>query len=164
MPAIARRSASRDRPPRACERASGNQGTTYFHTSSGTSSNRESIPSRDHAALPLATFQQVRGTALRIGERVYAVGSPHGLERSISEGLVSGLPGAAPDTIIQTTAAISHGSSGGGLFDSSGVLIGITTLFLKDGQSLNFAVPADQIEMLQRSPAERTRQYVLPSG
>src|SRR5450631_3185459 len=64
MPAIARRLSNRDRPPRACERCSGNQGSTYFHTSSGTSANFASIPSRDHAALRPATFQQVRGGAL----------------------------------------------------------------------------------------------------
>src|SRR5438552_7760142 len=72
MPASARRSSNRDRPPRACDRGSGNQGSTYFHTSSGTSANLASIPSRDHAALRLATFQQVRGGALRVGPfRVY---------------------------------------------------------------------------------------------
>jgi len=48
----------------ASDRGSGNQGSTYFHTSSGTSANLASIPSRDHAALRLATFQQVRGGAL----------------------------------------------------------------------------------------------------
>jgi hypothetical protein len=65
MPAIARRSSNRERPPRACHRASGNQGSTYFQTSSGTSSNLDSIPGIDHAALRLATFRQVRGSALR---------------------------------------------------------------------------------------------------
>ena len=69
MPAIARRSSNRDRPPRACDRASGNQGTTYHQTSSGTSSNLDSIPSRDHAARRLATFRQVRGSALRGAKR-----------------------------------------------------------------------------------------------
>ena len=64
MPAIARRFSNRDRPPRACDRGSGNQGSTYFHTSSGTSANLASIPSKDHVALRLATFQQVRGGAL----------------------------------------------------------------------------------------------------
>jgi hypothetical protein len=68
IPAIARRSSSRDRPPRACDGGSGNQGSTYFQTSSGTSANLASIPSKDHAALRLATFRQVRGGALSMPE------------------------------------------------------------------------------------------------
>ena len=88
---------------------------------------------------------------LSIGEEVYAVGAPAGLELSLSRGIVSQLRGAfgkraAP--LVQTDAAISPGSSGGGLFNQSGELVGITT-FKWRGESLNFALPAEWIEELR---------------
>jgi S1-C subfamily serine protease len=67
-------------------------------------------------------------STLSVGERVYALGAPEGLELSLSEGLVSGLRKFEGVSLIQTTAPISHGSSGGGLFDAQGRLIGITGL------------------------------------
>lgn len=83
-----------------------------------------------------------------VGEPVFAVGAPQGLNNTISEGIVSGLRAIDNAKLIQTTAAISHGSSGGGLFDQYGKLIGITTLYLADSQQLNFAVPAEWISSL----------------
>jgi len=82
---------------------------------------------------------------LKVGDPVYAVGAPQGLELSLSEGIVSQLRGGGPYPIIQTTVAISPGSSGGGLFNSKGELVGITTFYMKDGQNLNFAVPVEWI-------------------
>ena len=82
---------------------------------------------------------------LKVGDPVYAVGAPQGLELSLSEGIISQLRGSGPHPIIQTTVAISPGSSGGGLFNAKGELVGITTFYLKDGQSLNFAVPVEWI-------------------
>ena len=76
---------------------------------------------------------------------MYAIGAPQGLELSLSEGLVSGLRKDGGTTYIQTTAAISKGSSGGGLFDAQGRLVGITTMYVEGAQALNFAVPAEQI-------------------
>jgi Trypsin-like peptidase domain len=91
-------------------------------------------------ALPVVP---VRTTPLKVGEPAFAVGPPQGFELSISQGIVSQLRPTTlgKDPMIQTTAAISKGSSGGGLFDSDGRLIGLTTLYYKVGQSLNFAVP-----------------------
>jgi cytochrome c-type biogenesis protein CcmH/NrfG len=80
--------------------------------------------------------------ALKVGEAVYAVGAPQGLELSLSNGLVSQLRGGTPP-LIQTTAPISQGSSGGGLFDSEARLVGFTTFYVKEGQSLNFAMPVE---------------------
>lgn len=82
---------------------------------------------------------------VRTGQKVFAVGAPQGLELTISEGIVSSLRENRLGTIIQTTAPISPGSSGGGLFNVSGQLIGITTFQVRSGQNLNFAVPADWI-------------------
>ena len=53
--------------------------------------------------------------------------------------------GGGPPPLIQTTVAISKGSSGGGLFNAEAELVGITTFYLKDGQSLNFALPVEWI-------------------
>lgn len=85
---------------------------------------------------------------IKIGARVVALGAPQGLELSLSDGIVSALREAGDASIIQTTAPISPGSSGGGLFDEEGRLIGITTFYLAEGQNLNFALPADWIAAL----------------
>ncbi|HYP69223.1 MAG TPA: serine protease [Thiobacillaceae bacterium] len=90
-------------------------------------------------------------TKLRVGTPVYAIGAPEGLELSLSNGLVSQLRGGEGLPIIQTTAPISPGSSGGGLFDSEGRLVGITTFFLAGGQNLNFAMPVDWLPELRKS-------------
>jgi serine protease Do len=88
---------------------------------------------------------------LQTGERVYAIGAPRGLELTISEGIVSSLRTVANGKIVQTTAAVSPGSSGGGLFDAQARLVGIVTFQRRDGQNLNFALPADWIaEMRSR--------------
>ncbi len=83
-----------------------------------------------------------KAASLKVGEPVYAVGAPQGLELSLSDGIVSQLRGGPPP-FIQTTAAISPGSSGGGLFDGNGRLVGFTTLYIDGGQSLNFAMPVE---------------------
>jgi len=81
-----------------------------------------------------------------VGERVYAIGTPEGLELTLSEGIISGLREFENGHAIQTSAAISPGSSGGGLFDAQGRLVGITTFFLDEGQNLNFALPAEWVQ------------------
>jgi hypothetical protein len=83
--------------------------------------------------------------ALRIGQKVYALGAPQGLDLTISDGIVSALRSLSSGKVIQTTAPISPGSSGGGLFDATGKLVGIMTFQHKFGQNLNFAVPANWI-------------------
>jgi hypothetical protein len=84
---------------------------------------------------------------LVVGEAVYTVGAPSGLDLSLSDGLLSGLREEGGQKFIQTTAPISPGSSGGPLFDAKGHLVGVTTLVLlgkaRLNQSLNFAIPAD---------------------
>jgi serine protease Do len=81
--------------------------------------------------------------ALEVGETVYAIGNPLKLDRTLSEGLLSGKREAGERRYLQTTAPISPGSSGGGLFDARGNLLGITSFTLKGAQSLNFAIPAE---------------------
>jgi hypothetical protein len=88
---------------------------------------------------------------LRVGQRVYAIGAPEGLELTFSEGIISSLRDFDGSQYIQTSAAISQGSSGGGLFDVDGRLVGITAFFIAEGQNLNFALPASWIMDLDRA-------------
>ncbi len=78
---------------------------------------------------------------LKRGSKVYAIGSPEGLTNSVTDGVVSyqytdgnGIPE------IQISAPISHGSSGGALFNEDGQVIGVTTWTISEGQNLNFAI------------------------
>jgi hypothetical protein len=98
------------------------------------------VPGLDAPAVEIGTVG-----SLRTGQRVYAIGAPQGLDLTISEGIVSSLREVQGGTVIQTTAPVSKGSSGGGLFDASGRLVGLVTFQHRFGQNLNFALPADWI-------------------
>jgi S1-C subfamily serine protease len=102
---------------------------------------------------------------LRVGDPVFAVGSPQGLELTLSDGLISALRGSSEGDegeVIQTTAPVSPGSSGGGLFDRWGQLVGITTWQLSEGQSLNFAIPTDAVAAgLSKTMGEGGRLFAL---
>lgn len=92
-----------------------------------------------------AHVSQARGHAgVRVGEDVAAIGNPQGLETSLSRGIVAQKRSREGLKLIQTDAAISAGSSGGGLFDQAGNLVGITTFTVAEGQSLNFAIAIDE--------------------
>jgi S1-C subfamily serine protease len=111
-----------------------------------------------HAFKPIGTPAQIgKAATLKVGEAVYAVGAPKGLELSLSDGIVSQLRGSSPP-LIQTTATISHGSSGGGLFDSAGRLVGLTTLYIDGGQSLNFAMPVEWLANLKPEKKTASKQ------
>ena len=112
----------------------------------------------DELSIPPAAKPVSLGVArnVSIGEEVYAIGAPRGLELSLSRGIISQLRGeggkrAAP--ILQTDAAISPSSSGGGLFDQHGKLIGITTFkALGTGtEGLSFAIPVEWVVELTAS-------------
>jgi trypsin-like peptidase len=90
----------------------------------------------------LAAVELGDSDGLVVGEPVFAIGAPKGLAQTISEGIVSAVRDSGDGyRVVQTTAALSPGSSGGGLFDRLGRLIAVTTFRIKDGESLNFAVP-----------------------
>jgi hypothetical protein len=83
------------------------------------------------------------------GDPVIAIGTPQGLALSASTGIVSAVREFGPKlTLVQTTAPISPGSSGGPLLDENGRVIGVTTLIAKTGQNLNFAVPVQYLSTL----------------
>lgn len=99
---------------------------------------------------------------LKIGAKVYAVGAPHGLELTISDGIVSSLREfEGGGNYIQTTAAISSGSSGGGLFDENGALVGITSFNYTKGQNLNFA---SRVEWIKELPNRSVKAVPAPSA
>lgn len=80
-----------------------------------------------------------------VGEKVFAIGNPSGLEGTISEGIISGIRKTDYD-VLQITAPISPGSSGGPVLDEKGKVIGISTFTIAKSQNLNFAVPVKYIE------------------
>lgn len=82
------------------------------------------------------------------GEQIYAIGNPEGLEKTISQGIVSGLRVRQGRDLLQITSPISHGSSGGPILNVKGEVIGVAVGMLEDGQNLNFAVPVEKLEAL----------------
>jgi serine protease Do len=86
--------------------------------------------------------------SVKVGEKVYAIGSPLGLELSLTDGLVSALRVAPNEKLpdIQTSAPVAPGSSGGGLFDQDGRLVGVTVAIAsKETDNLAFAYPAQWV-------------------
>lgn len=86
---------------------------------------------------------KIAGTAPKIGENVFAIGNPEGFSQTLSNGIISGYRGDK-NNYIQTTTPITHGSSGGPLFNSKGEVIGITTLGQQEG-SLFFAINIQKV-------------------
>lgn len=83
----------------------------------------------------------------KIGEKVYVIRSPKGFENTISEGILSGIRELSSDiTILQITAPISQGSSGGPVFNKDGEVIGLVSFLIKEAQNLNFALPLIRIK------------------
>lgn len=85
---------------------------------------------------------------LEVGEDVYAIGNPQGLEGTFSKGIISSIRNFDGQSIIQITAPISPGSSGGPLINSKGEVIGIAFASFKSGQNLNFAIPVKYLSNL----------------
>lgn len=107
----------------------------------------------DVAGLSAPPVPVGKASSLAVGQKVYAIGSPQGLDLTLSDGMVSSLRAVKDGSIIQTTAPVSPGSSGGGLFDEFGQLVGIVTFQSASGQNLNFAVPAEWIGTLSNTSA-----------
>jgi serine protease Do len=90
--------------------------------------------------------------SLRVGDEVYAIGNPFGLEQTLTRGIVSAvnrvLPGATwnlKEPLIQTDAAINPGNSGGPLVNRCGDVVGLTTAIFPDAQSIGFAIPVSLV-------------------
>lgn len=100
-------------------------------------------------ALALATDHSVE-----IGQNVYAIGNPEGLEGTFSAGILSAKRTFGSDTLLQITAPISPGSSGGPVLDEHGDVIGVATATFREGQNLNFAVPVARVAELLKARHE----------
>jgi serine protease Do len=84
---------------------------------------------------------------LAVGERVFAIGSPLGLERTVTEGILSTKTRQmGGDLYLQTTAQINPGNSGGPLFNLSGEVVGVTNMKITFGEGLGFAIPSEIVK------------------
>ena len=84
--------------------------------------------------------------ALAVGERVFAIGSPMGLERTVTEGILSTKTRQMQGELyLQTTAQINPGNSGGPLFNLSGEVVGVTNMKITFGEGLGFAIPVEGV-------------------
>jgi hypothetical protein len=93
-------------------------------------------------ALPLGDSSRVQ-----VGQHVVAIGNPLGLSNTVSDGLVSALrPIGAQGSLLQLSAPISPGSSGGPIIDERGEVVGVSTLIIKQGQNLNFGVAINAVK------------------
>ena len=91
---------------------------------------------------------------VRIGDKVYVAGNPHGLEGSFSDGIISAIRGDS-DKFFQMTAPISQGSSGGPVVNEKGEVIGVSFATYLDGQNLNFAIPVNYLKPMIITPIAR---------
>ena len=101
---------------------------------------------------------------LQVGEEVFVIGNPFGLDQTLTRGIVSAvnriLPGATwsvREPLIQTDAAINPGNSGGPLVNRCGDVVGITTAILPEAQNIGFAVPASLIRTVIPDLIEKGR-------
>ena len=119
------------------------------------------------APVPLGTSHD-----LKVGQKVFAIGNPFGLDWTLTTGIVSALDRSLPgegsrviDNLIQTDAAINPGNSGGPLLDSAGRLIGINTaIYSPSGASagIGFAVPVDTVNRVVPQLISRGK-YIRPA-
>jgi len=95
-----------------------------------------------------------------VGERVAVIGSPLGLERTVSDGIVSAVREIpAFGKIYQITAPISAGSSGSPVVNMKGEIIGVATFQLIEGQNLNFAIPSERIARLKIAKSKTLEEW-----
>ena len=86
------------------------------------------------------------GSGLKVGEKVFAIGSPLGLERTVTEGIISTVSRVMQGNLyLQTTTQINPGNSGGPLFNLRGEVVGVTNMKIAFGEGLGFAIPVDRV-------------------
>jgi hypothetical protein len=114
------------------------------------------VPADKLPALPLGDSSRVQ-----VGQHVVAIGNPLGLSNTVSDGLVSALrPIGAQVSLLQLSAPISPGSSGGPIIDERGQVVGVSTLMITRGQNLNFGVAINAVKpMLEAKVATALSAY-----
>lgn len=137
-------------------------------------------PERDLVVLRISgarasTLTLGSSDAVQVGETVYAVGNPQGLEGTFSQGIISSIRDVGTDKLLQITAPISPGSSGGPVLNSKGEVIGVSVATFRGGQNLNFAIPSNYLKALlgkagpakplaQAMPAKAQRSILADLG
>ena len=137
-------------------------------------------PERDLVVLRISgarasTLTLGNSDAVQVGETVYAVGNPQGLEGTFSQGIISSIRDVGTDKLLQITAPISPGSSGGPVLNSKGEVIGVSVATFRGGQNLNFAIPSNYLKALlgkagptkplaQAKPAKAQRSILADLG
>ena len=103
---------------------------------------------------------------VQVGEEVVAIGNPLSLDSTVSNGIVSGMRAVKEEggKFLQITAPISTGSSGGPLFNMEGGVIGITTMYLKGGENLNFAIPINDAKPLFAADSSKLQAFPDETG
>lgn len=113
--------------------------------------------------------------SVQVGETIYAVGNPQGLEGTFSQGIVSSIREVGTEKILQITAPISPGSSGGPVLSGNGEVVGVSVATFRGGQNLNFAIPSSYLKTLlgksgpvkplaQAKPAKAQRSILANLG
>jgi len=106
-----------------------------------------SVAATGSASLTAGNNKTLRADALSVGDGVFAIGSPLGLERTVTEGILSTKTRQmAGDLFRQTTAQINPGNSGGPLFNLRGEVVGITNMKITFGEGLGFAIPVESVK------------------
>ena len=94
-----------------------------------------------------------------VGDRIIVLGSPQGLETTLSDGLISAIRDSGDGyRLLQTNAAVSPGSSGGGMFNERGELIGVVAMKIDSGENLNFGIPINYVRGLLSTRSRMTLQ------
>ena len=110
-------------------------------------------PERDLVLLRIPGVRAVplslgNSDAVEVGDPIYAVGNPQGLEGTFSQGIVSSVRQVGADKLFQITAPISPGSSGGPVLNSKGEIVGVSVGTFRGGQNLNFAIPSNYLKAM----------------
>lgn len=103
------------------------------------------------SAPPLQIANRV---SISTGDPVFAIGNPRGLEGTFSQGIISSVRQIGADRILQITAPISPGSSGGPVVDETGTVVGVAVASIANAQNLNFAIPSDYLSALQKTKSD----------
>ena len=117
---------------------------------------------RDLVLLKIKAFNLTPATfgdseQVQVGENVVLIGSPQGLDLTVNEGVISARRDSGEGyQLFQTSAAASPGTSGGGVFNEYGELIGIVSFKLPSGESLNFALPVNYVRGLLSTESRMT--------
>ena len=117
--------------------------------------------------VPQLALMVGRMADVRVGQEVLAIGSPLGIENTVTRGIVSGIRRVGTVTLLQTDAAVNPGNSGGPLLNRQGEVVGITTLKLSRAEQMSFAVAIDHALPLLEGRAQSSQpplRSILPGG